>query len=81
MTIKKTKLAKKVGKDIFCCYPETSANVVTYDTLTVQEVLDAIIDSVDQVENRLNGSKNVYMRDKAGAILKDSQGTQLVEIL
>lgn len=81
MIIRKVNLVKKANENIFTYHPVSSSDVIMYDdTLTVKEVLDAIVDSVEQVENRLQG-KNVYMKDSNGTVIQDESGTGLVEIL
>ncbi len=82
MVAKKIKLVKKSGENTFACYPVSSADLIMYDeTLTVAEVLNAIIDSVDQVENRLQAGKSLYLRDSNGAIMYDESGIGIVGIL
>ena len=82
MTIKKITLAKKEGDNVFSYHPASSADVITYTgSLTVQDVLDAIVDSVEQIENRLTNTNSVYMVDSNGEIIKDESGIGLVEIL
>lgn len=81
MVAKKIKLVKKSGENTFACYPVSSADLIMYDeTLTVAEVLNAIIDSVDQVENRLQAG-SLYLRDSNGAIMYDESGIGIVGIL
>ena len=81
MVIKKINLVKKNGGDIINCYPASSSDVITYEaSLTVKDVLDAIVDSVEQIENRLV-SNSVYMTDGNGNIIRDEAGTGLVELL
>jgi hypothetical protein len=81
MVIKKINLVKKNGENIINCYPASSSDVITYEeSLTVKDVLDAIVDSVEQIENRLS-SNTVYMVDKNGEIIRDAAGTGLVELL
>ena len=64
MVIKKINLVKKSGEDICTYHPKSSADVIVYEeSLTVQDVLDAIVDSVEQIENRL-ASSSVYMVNK-----------------
>ena len=81
MNVKKIKLVKKNGEDAYTYHPASSADVIKYgDSLTVQDVLDAIVDSVEQIENRLV-STGVYMVDSNGEIITDESGTGLVELL
>lgn len=82
MVIRKINLAKKSGENIVNYHPATSSDVVTYeDSLTVKDVLDAIVDSVEQIENRLIGTGGVYMVNNSGKIITDESGIGLVEIL
>ena len=79
--IKKINLVKKSGENIYAYHPASSADVIAYESsLTVKDVLDAIVDSVEQVENRLN-SNSVYMTDSNGEIMRDESGVGLVEVL
>lgn len=81
MVIRKINLVKKSGENILKFHPASSADVVIYeDTLTVQDVLDAIVDSVEQIENRLV-SNSVYMTDGTGKVITDESGVGLVELL
>lgn len=81
MVIKKINLYKKSGENIYNYHPASSASVITYEaSLTVQDVLDAIVDSVEQIENRL-ASGGVYMTNSKGEIITDESGTGLVELL
>jgi len=81
MAVKKIELTKKVGSNKHSYYPRSSADVIVYDeVLNVKDILDAVIDSVEQVENRLQG-RSVYMKDSTGKIVTDDAGTGLVEIL
>ena len=81
MVVKKINLAKKSGENVFNYYPKSSADVIVYEeSLTVHDVLDAIVDSVEQIENRLaNGG--VYMTNNKGEIITDESGIGLVELL
>ena len=82
MVIRKVNLVKKEGTKSYNYYPTSSADVIMYEqTLTVQDVLDAIVDSVEQIENRLIPSNTVYMVDSNGEIIRDASGTGLVELL
>lgn len=81
MVVRKINLVKKSGENIVNYYPASSADVIKYeDSLTVQDVLDAIVDSVEQIENRL-ASNSVYMVNNNGEIVTDESGTGLVELL
>lgn len=81
MVVKKINLVKKNGSDVYKFHPESNSNVIIYeDSLTVRDVLDAIVDSVEQIENRL-ASNSVYMTNSKGEIIKDEAGIGLVEIL
>lgn len=81
MVIRKINLMKKSGENICNFYPASSADVITYEeSLTVQDVLDAIVDSVDQIENRLS-SNSVYMVNNSGTVITDNSGLGLVELL
>lgn len=81
MVIKKINLVKKSGENVYSVHPASSADVITYEqSLTVQDVLDAIVDSVEQIENRL-ASSSVYMTNSSGEIITDESGTGLVELL
>ena len=81
MVIRKINLVKKSGEDIINCYPASSSDIITYEgSLTVKDVLDAIVDSVEQIENRLV-SNSIYMTNSKGEILRDEAGTGLVELL
>lgn len=82
MVVKKINLFKKDGEDIINFYPASSSDVVKYESsLTVKDVLDAIVDSVEQIENRLVGANTVYMVDSNGEIITDESGIGLVELL
>ena len=81
MVITKINLLQKNGENVHKYYPASSSDVIEYeDTLTVKDVLDAIVDSVEQIENRLAG-KSVFMCDKNGEIIRDESGIGLVELL
>lgn len=81
MVVKKINLMKKSGKDVLNYYPASSSDVIVYkESLTVKDVLDAVVDSVEQIENRL-ASNGVYMINSNGEIITDESGTGLVEIL
>ena len=81
MVIKKINLVKKNGGNIYNYHPASSADVIVYEaSLSVQDVLDAIVDSVEQIENRLVGN-SVYMTNNKGEIICDEFGTGLVELL
>ena len=81
MIVKKINLTKKNDGEVCNYYPASSADVIKYEeTLTVQDVLDAIVDSVEQIESRLI-SKGVYMVDSNGNIITDESGIGLVELL
>ena len=81
MVIKKINLVQKHGENTYNYYPASSADVISYEaSLTVQDVLDAIVDSVEQIENRLI-SNSVYMTDSNGEIITDESGVGLVELL
>lgn len=81
MVVKKINLMKKSGENILNYYPASSSDVIVYEqSLTVKDVLDAIVDSVEQIENRLLAS-GVYMVDNTGEIITDEHGTGLVGIL
>lgn len=81
MIIKKINLVKKSGENLYNYHPVSSASVIMYEaSLTVQDVLDAIVDSVEQIENRL-ASSGVYMTNSSGEIITDESGIGLVEIL
>ena len=81
MVIKKVNLVKKNGGNVVTYHPASSANVITYESsLSVKDVLDAIVDSVEQIENRLI-SNSVYMTNSKGEILRDASGIGLVELL
>ena len=72
---------KKSGENVYKYHPASSADVITYEeSLTVQDVLDAIVDSVEQIENRL-ASSSVYMTNSKGEIMRDEAGIGLVELL
>lgn len=81
MVIRKINLVKKSGENVYNYHPASSADVIIYEeSLTVQDVLDAIVDSVEQIENRL-ASSSVYMTNSSGEIITDESGTGLVELL
>ena len=82
MVVKKINLLKKdSGGNIVNYYPASCADVIKYeDTLTVKDVLNAIVDSVENIENRLNRS-GIYMVDSNGNIITDESGTGLVELI
>lgn len=81
MVIRKINLVKKSGEDVYNYYPASSSDVIAYEqSLTVKDVLDAIVDSVEQIENRLSSS-GVYMVNNKGEIITDESGTGLVELL
>ena len=81
MVIRKISLVKKVGENVCNYHPASSADVIIYEqSLTVQDVLDAIVDSVEQIENRLV-SNSVYMTNSNGEIITDESGIGLVELL
>lgn len=81
MVVKKINLVKKNGENTYNYHPASSADVISYEqSLTVQDVLDAIVDSVEQIENRLI-SNSVYMVNSNGEIITDDSGTGLVEIM
>lgn len=81
MVIRKIDLVKKTGEDVVTYHPTSSADVITYEqSLSVGDVLDAIVDSVEQIENRLS-SKSVYMVNSSGEVMTDASGIGLVELL
>lgn len=81
MVIKKINLVKKSGENIYNYHPVSSADVITYEaSLSVHDVLDAIVDSVEQIENRLV-SNSVYMVNSRGEVITDESGIGLVELL
>lgn len=81
MIVKKINLVKKSGGNTYNFYPASSSDIVIYEeSLTVKDVLDAIVDSVEQIENRL-ASNSVYMINNKGEILTDETGVGLVELL
>ena len=81
MVVKKINLTQKSGDEVINFHPASSSDVITYEqSLSVKNVLDAIVDSVEQIENRLS-SNSVYMVDSKGEILTDESGTGLVELL
>lgn len=81
MVIKKINLMQKNGDEVVNYHPTSSSDVITYEqSLSVKTVLDAIVDSVEQIENRLV-SDSVYMVDSNGTILTDESGIGLVELL
>ena len=81
MVVKKISLAKKDGNNLVTYHPASSADVIAYgQSLTVNDVLDAIVDSVEQIENKLL-SNSVYMVDSKGKIITDESGIGLVELL
>ena len=81
MVVKKINLFRKDGENVVNYHPASSSDVIIYQSsLTVKDVLDAIVDSVEQIENRL-ASNSVYMVDSNGAIMTDKSGTGLVELL
>ena len=81
MIIKKINLVKKSGENLYNYYPASSSDVITYEeSLTVKDVLDAIVDSVEQIENILS-SNSVYMVNNKGEIITDESGVGLVELL
>ena len=80
MIIKKINLYKKNGENIYECHPASNANIITYDgSLNLKDVLDTIIDSVEDIENKLN--RSIYMTDSNGNIITDESGVGLVELL
>ena len=81
MIIRKINLVKKIGENAYNYYPASSSDVIVYEeSLTVKDVLDAIVDSVEQIENRL-ASSGVYMVNSRGQIMTDEAGIGLVELL
>lgn len=81
MVVRKINLVKKDGGNTYNYHPASSADVIIYEaSLTVQDVLDAIVDSVEQIENRL-ASSSVYMTNNNGEIIRDESGIGLVELL
>jgi hypothetical protein len=81
MTVVKANLVKKSGKDIVVCYPASTSDVIKHDgTLTVKDVLDAIVDSVDQIEERMPNI-GVYMTDENNKVITDESGTGVVALL
>ena len=81
MVVKKINLVKKQGENICSFHPTSSADVIKYgNSLTVENVLDAIVDSVEQIENRL-ASSTIYMTNSKGEIIRDEAGVGLVELL
>ena len=81
MIIKKINLVKKSGENTYNYYPASSSDVITYEeSLTVKDVIDSIVDSVDQIENKL-ARNNIYMVNSSGEIITDESGTGLVELL
>ena len=81
MVVKKINLTQKNGEEVINFHPASSSDVIAYEqSLSVKNVLDAIVDSVEQIENRLS-SDGVYMVDNKGTIMTDESGTGLVELL
>lgn len=82
MIIKRINLVKKNGENVYNYHPASSSDVITYEaSLTVKDVLDAIVDSVEQIENRLINTSGVYMVNSNGEIITDESGVGLVELL
>ena len=81
MIVRKINLVKKHGENVYNYHPASSSDVIIYEeSLSVKDVLDAIIDSVEQVENRLS-STSVYMVNNKGEVITDEYGIGLVELL
>jgi len=80
MAAVKVELYKKNGNAVQNYYPKSSADIIDYNGLSVEEVIDAVVDSVDTIENRLQG-RSIYMKNSSGDIITDDAGTGLVEIL
>ena len=76
----KVKLAKKINGTLQVIRPNTDAEVVVYDdSLTVKDVLDALVDAVDNIESSLY-LDTVYITTADGSIVTDDGGTGTVAV-
>lgn len=83
MAVVKASLVKKSGNDITTCYPASSSDVIMHDetlNLTVKDVLDVVVESVDVIEERLPNT-GVYLKDANNNIVTDPSGTGVVALV
>ena len=83
MAVVKASLVKKSGNDMITCYPASSSDVIMHDealNLTVKDVLDVVVESVDVIEERLPNT-GVYLKDADNNIVTDPSGTGVVALV
>ena len=83
MAVVKASLVKKSGNHKITWYPASSSDVIMHDetlNLTVKDVLDVVVESVDAIEERLPNT-GVYLKDANNNIVTDPSGTGVVALV